>query len=136
MHIDCLVLHRFVTTVEAILVDATTQLKFERRVAQKSRKCSGGLVVMETGCYNLDAGVLFPLGHIFLILHSVGTRYMCLPDVILCAYRELSPRVESPELETDHSAPSAAEVRILWFCIVHQLPAVFIACSEIRHTIS
>jgi len=34
--------------------------------AQTSRKCCGGLVVTQTGCYrynNLDAGVLLPPGH-------------------------------------------------------------------------
>jgi len=134
MHIACLVHHRFVTAVAAILGDATTELTFECRVAQKSRKCFGGLVVMQTGCYNLDAGVIFPLGYIFLILHGVGTRYRCLPNVVLCAYRELFPRVESPELETDHSAPSAAEVRIAWFCTAASRR--FIAYSEIRHRIS
>jgi hypothetical protein len=117
MHIACLVRHRFVTRVVAILVDATTQLKFELRELLKR---VGNVLVYLWLCRQ-NAATLMPrfFSHwntfVSFSIASAPDTGAC-PMLIFCSYRELSPRVESPELETDHSAPSAAKFRIAWFC--------------------
>jgi hypothetical protein len=75
-------------------------------------------VVTLTGCYiynNLDIGFFPTWKQRFLVLLSVDTNTGLIPDSILCLYWALSPRVEWPEFETDHTPPSEAEDSAL-FC--------------------